>query len=261
MQVLTPIYGIGHAWRATDDDTVTMLLTVLFVVVCVLLPTYRQTIALQVESVFAPESSRKGLDSAQMQNTGHARMLALMMAAVLAGAAAVLTLLIAHRLWDPAADLTRPLPPMLFDVIAKVVGPSLYMDHMVAVLLLASGVVWYAFLLLKHWFTSFVNWTFFPADAKVRWQCVYRLSLTLHAVCVLAAAMVVVCNDLNITFSAVLCIIALLPGLLVTIWGVWRLFFGKMVGCLHFLLYLCTLELMLPAMVTLFQAFLLLPMS
>ena len=252
---------MGHAWRATDDDTVTALLTVAFVMVCLLLPAFRQTITLQMESVFAPKGSRKGLDSAHMQATGRARTLAVMMAVVLAAAAAVLSLFVAHRLWDPAATLTRPLPPMLFDAIAKLSGPALYMDYMVAVLLLASGTLWLAFLLLKRWFTGFVNWTFFPPAAKVRWQCVYRLSLTLHAVCVLAAAMVAVCNDLSITFSLVLCLIACLPGLLVTIWGAWRLFFGKMVGCFHFLLYLCTLELMLPAMVTLFQAFLLLPMS
>lgn len=217
-------------WIAVCDD---VLMSVLLIAACTALTTLAVTnriTRLQSDSVFAPSTSRKGIDCAHMQDTAAARIASLIYSSTAAVALAALTLHV----------LTLLCPGTIGIAADSTTGGTATLQFFVAV------AYWFVFLFAKHLLTRLVNWTFFLPRAITQWQCVHRLSVVCGAAAWTITALLAVCNNLSVTDTALLMLVAVAAPMFVTIWGVWKLFFGKMIGCLHFLLYLCTLELLLP---------------
>ena len=256
------LHGWFSAWTAASDDVLMGVLLSALVLLLAALVVFGHNIRLQRESVFAPAGSRQGGDCARMQATLAGRVGAWTFTLVSALSVASCAIYIATLMWEGMsgrADAAGALPAVLLSPVLEILPADVYMRGIVACSLGAGVLGWTVFFAVKQWLVGYVNWTFFQPEPVRQWQCVFRLSMTVRAVMWTLAALLMTCNGLCFTYSVVLCIFAFIPGLLVTMWGTWRLFFGNALGCFHYLLYLCTLELALPLLAVLFHSYSILP--
>ena len=256
------LHGWFSAWTAAADDAMMGTLLLALVLLLTTLAASRRNIRLQRDSVFAPAGSRQCGDCARMQATVSARLGACALTLVTSLSVASCAIYIATLLcgeMSGGGDATEALPSVLLSPMMEILPVDIYLRFVVACSLGAGVAGWALFFAVKRCLVGYVNWTFFHHEPVRQWQCVFRLSMAVKAVAWTGAALLMTCNELCFTNSVLLCIFAFIPGLLVTMWGTWRLFFGKALGSFHYLLYLCTLELMLPLLAVLFHAYSILP--
>lgn len=108
----------------------------------------------------------------------------------------------------------------------------------------AFGVLWLTYFLLKRLAGNFVNWIFFKREKIFTYQRAYTFFYAVEALLSLVLAVVVV--YLPVPMEEVLlmslCLVFLVKILL--LFKTYQLFFPKLYGALHLIVYFCTLELM-----------------
>ena len=103
--------------------------------------------------------------------------------------------------------------------------------------------LWIVYFLLKRMMISFVNWVFFRDEKIFTMQRVYTFIYVVDAMLVLALAMAVVYLPVpheKVLISS-LCIVLFVKLLL--LFKTYKIFFPKIYGTLHLIVYFCTLEL------------------
>lgn len=100
------------------------------------------------------------------------------------------------------------------------------------------------YFLCKIGLYRFVNYVFFERRRAEEWMETYQLSILLEGLALLPVTLLLVYFDLSyewlkISFACVICGIKLL-----LLYKCMRLFFSSFLGCVHLILYFCTLEIL-----------------
>lgn len=112
------------------------------------------------------------------------------------------------------------------------------------ILFAAFFLLWIVYFLVKKMMTNFVNWIFFRSEKIFTWKRAYTFLYVAEAMLSLVLALVVVYQPippekvLLLTF----CLVILVKILL--LYKTYQIFFPKMYGSLHLIVYFCTLEIM-----------------
>ena len=108
----------------------------------------------------------------------------------------------------------------------------------------AFFLLWIVYFLVKKMLTSFVNWIFFRNEKIFTWTRAYTFLYVAEAMLSLVLALVVAYQPLSPDEVLILslCLIILVKILL--LYKTYQIFFPKMYGGLHLIVYFCTLEIM-----------------
>lgn len=111
------------------------------------------------------------------------------------------------------------------------------------ILLLAFFLAWLAYFVVKRLVSDFVNWIFFRHEKIITWQRAYTFLLVVESLVFFPVALVAV--FLPVLPHEVLFIALVLFALvkIVLLFKTYQIFFPKIYGVLHLIVYLCTLEL------------------
>ena len=153
---------------------------------------------------------------------------------------------------DPLRYSTRLVAVCLLSLSAAMVTFA-YTQHDVGfylfpetpyILLAAFLLLWLSYFLLKRLTCSFVNWIFFRSEKIFTWQRAYTFLFVAEAVFSLVVALVAV--YLPVSSEQVLFMSLFLVALfkLLLLFKTYQIFFPKLYGTLHLIVYFCTLELM-----------------
>ena len=153
---------------------------------------------------------------------------------------------------DPLRYSTRLVAVCLLSLTAAMVTFT-YTQHNVEyylftetpyILFFAFFVLWLAYFLMKRLAGNFVNWIFFPREKIFTCQRAYTFFYAAGALLSLVLAVVVVYLPVSMeeVLIMTLCLVFLVKILL--LFKTYQLFFPKLYGTLHLIVYFCTLELM-----------------
>ncbi|MBO7119170.1 MAG: DUF4271 domain-containing protein [Bacteroidaceae bacterium] len=153
---------------------------------------------------------------------------------------------------DPLRYSTRVVAVVLLSLTAAVVTFT-YTQHEVGfylfpetpyILLGALFLLWMGYFLLKRMMSGFVNWVFFRSEKIFTMHRVYTFIYVAEALLSLMLALVVaflpVPHDEVLILS--LCLVIFVKTVL--LFKTYQIFFPKMYGTLHLIVYFCTLEIM-----------------
>lgn len=153
---------------------------------------------------------------------------------------------------DPLRYSTRFIAVCLLSLAAAVVT-FIFTQHDVGyysfeetpyILLGAFFLLWLAYFMAKRLMNNFVNWIFFRSEKIFTWQRSYTFIYVAEAILFLALALVV--TYLPFSPEEVLlmafCLVVFVKILL--LFKTYQIFFPKFYGCLHLIVYFCSLELM-----------------
>lgn len=116
--------------------------------------------------------------------------------------------------------------------------------------LAAFFLLWAAYFLLKRMTAGFVNWVFFRKEKIFTWRRTYTFIYALEAVLFLLLALTVVYLPIShedaLLFTAFLVFFVKI----IMLFKTYQIFFPKLYGTLHLIVYFCTLEL-IPLLVVL----------
>lgn len=153
---------------------------------------------------------------------------------------------------DPLRYSTRLIAVILLSLTAAMVTFT-YTQHEVGFYLFpetpyimfgAFFLLWIAYFVVKRMMSSFVNWVFFRNEKIFTWTRAYTFLYVVEAMLCLVLALVVeylpVPHEEVLVFA--ICLIFLVKILL--LFKTYQIFFPKMYGTLHLIVYFCTLELM-----------------
>jgi hypothetical protein len=104
--------------------------------------------------------------------------------------------------------------------------------------------IWMLYFILKNLMYAFVNWIFFDKDKRELWRKSYFFLFSAESI--LFFALIISTIFLNLSPAIPLWIIVIL-GLLIKLlhlYKVFQIFFPKIYGTLHLIVYFCTLEIM-----------------
>ena len=112
------------------------------------------------------------------------------------------------------------------------------------ILFIAFFVLWLAYFLIKRLAGNFVNWIFFRREKIFTCQRAYTFFYSVGALLSLVLAIVVVYLPVPIeeVLLMTLCLVFFVKILL--LFKTYQIFFSKLYGTLHLIVYFCTLELM-----------------
>jgi len=153
--------------------------------------------------------------------------------------------------YDPLRNSTRLVAVVLLSVAAAVVTFA-YTQHDVGfypfpetpyLLFAAILVLWLAYFLVKRLLNSFVNWVFFRKEKIFTWQRANTFLLAAESVLFLALALVVVYLPVSPKEMQIMALILVVFVKIVLLFKTYQIFFPKMYGTLHLIVYFCTLEL------------------
>ena len=153
---------------------------------------------------------------------------------------------------DPLRYSTRLVAVSLLSLTAAMVTFT-YTQHASAfflfpetpyILFAALFLLWIVYFLTKRMLTGFVNWVFFRSEKIFTWQRAYTFIYVAEAMLSLVLALVVVYQpvppgDVLLSTS---CLVVFVKILL--LFKTYQIFFPKMYGSLHLIVYFCTLEIM-----------------
>ena len=153
---------------------------------------------------------------------------------------------------DPLRYSTRILAVCLLSLAAAMVTFS-YTQHDVGfylfpetpyILFAAFLLLWLAYFLVKRMMGNFVNWIFFRSEKIFTWQRAYTFIYVAEAMLFLLLALVVAYLPISPEemFLMAFCLVFFVK--LVLLFKTYQIFFPKMYGSLHLIVYFCTLEIM-----------------
>ena len=153
---------------------------------------------------------------------------------------------------DPLRYSTRLIAVTLLSLTAAMVT-FIYTQHEVDyypfpetpyILFGACFLLWIVYFLVKRMMASFVNWVFFRSEKIFTMKRVYTFIYVAEAMLSLVLALVVVFLPIphDEVFFLALCLIFLTK--IVLLFKTYKIFFPKMYGALHLIVYFCTLEIM-----------------
>ena len=153
---------------------------------------------------------------------------------------------------DPLRYSTRLVAVCLLSLTAAMVT-FVYTQHDVEyypfaetpyILFVAFFVLWLAYFLMKRLAGNFVNWIFFKREKIFTYQRAYTFFYAIGSLLSLVLAVVVMYMPFSPgeVLLMMLCLIFLVKILL--LFKTYQLFFPKLYGTLHLIVYFCTLELM-----------------
>ena len=112
------------------------------------------------------------------------------------------------------------------------------------ILFAAFLLLWFTYFLLKRLTISFVNWVFFRSEKIFTWQRAYTFLYVSEAVLFLILALIVTFFPISSEEVLLLALSLVFLVKIVLLFKTYQIFFGKMYGALHLIVYFCTLELM-----------------
>ena len=112
------------------------------------------------------------------------------------------------------------------------------------VLLAAFFLFWLAYFGVKRMLGDFVNWIFFRDEKIFTWRRAYTFLLVAEAVLFLILALVVVYLPVSQNEMSLMILLLVIIVKIVLLFKTSQIFFPKMYGSLHLIVYFCTLELM-----------------
>jgi len=104
--------------------------------------------------------------------------------------------------------------------------------------------LWLAYFLLKRMLGSFVNWVFFRDEKIFTWQRAYTFIFAAEAVLFLVLALVAVYLPVSPEEVSLMAFSLVVLVKIVQLFKCYQIFFPKMYGGLHLIVYFCTLEIM-----------------
>ena len=107
----------------------------------------------------------------------------------------------------------------------------------------AFFVLWIVYFLAKRMLGSFINWIFFRRGKIFTWKRVYTFLLAAEAMLFLVLALVVMYLPVTSSEVQLLVLIPIIFVKIVLLFKTYQIFFPKMYGTLHLIVYFCTLEL------------------
>ena len=153
---------------------------------------------------------------------------------------------------DPLRYSTRLVAVVLLSLTAAIItfayvqhDTEFYLFSETPYLLFAAFfVVWLCYFLLKRLMSGFVNWVFFRQEKIFTWQRSYTFLYVMEAMFLLIFALAVMYLPVpheKVPFLA-FCLVVLVK--IVLLFKTYKIFFPKIYGTLHLIVYFCTLELM-----------------
>ncbi len=153
---------------------------------------------------------------------------------------------------DPLRYSTRLVAVCLLSLTAAMVTFT-YTQHDAAsylfpetpyILFAAFFLLWIIYFLVKRMLTNFVNWVFFRREKIFTWKRAYTFLYVVEAMLSLVLALVVVFQPIphEKVLLLSLCLVIFVKILL--LFKTFQIFFPKMYGGLHLIVYFCTLEIM-----------------
>lgn len=104
--------------------------------------------------------------------------------------------------------------------------------------------LWLVYFVLKRLMSSFVNWIFFRREKIFTWQRAYTFLFVTEATFFLILAMAVVFLPVSPADMLFLALVFVAFVKIVLLFKTYQIFFSKIYGILHLIVYFCTLELM-----------------
>ncbi len=153
---------------------------------------------------------------------------------------------------DPLRYSTRLVAVCLLSLTAAIVT-FIYTQHDVGFYLFpetpyimfgAFFLLWIVYFLVKRATNSFVNWIFFRKEKIFTWQRAYTFLLVTESVLFLIFAVVVAYLPVSSEMLSLLALLLIVLVKIVLLFKTYQIFFPKMYGTLHLIVYFCTLELM-----------------
>ena len=92
--------------------------------------------------------------------------------------------------------------------------------------------------------SNFVNWIFFRREKIFTWQRSYTFLVSVESVIFLIFALVVVYLPIPINIIRIIALVIVVFFEIMLLFKTNQIFFPKMYGTLHLIVYFCTLELM-----------------
>ena len=112
------------------------------------------------------------------------------------------------------------------------------------ILFFAFFVLWLGYLLLKRLAISFVNWIFFRPEEIFTWQRAYTFLVMAESLLFLLLAMIVVYLPVSLNVVRIMALVLVSFIKIILLFKTYQIFFPKIYGTLHLIVYFCTLELM-----------------
>ncbi len=106
------------------------------------------------------------------------------------------------------------------------------------------------YFLLKNVLYSFVNWVFFSPSERRVWHSSYTFIYMVESVLILLSLLMIVFLNISTETAGFILLLALVLAKIVLIYKTFSVFFRSIYGCLHLIVYFCTLE-ALPVLVIL----------
>ena len=108
----------------------------------------------------------------------------------------------------------------------------------------AFFLLWIVYFLMKRMMSSFVNWIFFRSEKIFTMHRAYTFLYVVEAMLSLAFAMIVVYLPIPHDKIMILAFALIIFVKILLLFKTYQIFFPKMYGTLHLIVYFCTLELM-----------------
>ena len=153
---------------------------------------------------------------------------------------------------DPLRYSTRLIAVCLLALSATMVTFT-YTQHDVAFYLFSETpyivfgaflLLWLGYFLVKRMAASFVNWVFFRNEKIFTWQRAYTFLYVAEAMFFFLLALVAVYLTVLPHDVLIMALILVILFKIVLLFKTYQIFFPKMYGTLHLIVYFCTLELM-----------------
>ncbi len=111
-------------------------------------------------------------------------------------------------------------------------------------LFVAFVMLWIGYFVAKRWMENFVNWVFFRQEKTLTWERSFTFIYVLESMLFLAFSLVMVYLPISHEEGLFLAICSVVIVKILQLFKTYQIFFPKMYGTLHLIVYFCTLELM-----------------
>ena len=153
---------------------------------------------------------------------------------------------------DPLRYSTRLIAVMLLSLTAAMVT-FVYTQHDVDfypfpetpyILFGAFFLLWIVYFLVKRMMSGFVNWVFFRSEKIFTWQRAYTFLYVMESLLFLPVALSVAYLPIPHEKVLILVLSLIVFVKILLLFKTFQIFFPKMYGTLHLIVYFCTLEIM-----------------
>ena len=153
---------------------------------------------------------------------------------------------------DPLRYSTRLVAVSLLSLAAAIVT-FCYTQHDVGyypfaetpyILFAAFFLLWLAYFFVKRLMNNFVNWIFFRDEKIFTWKRVYTFLYAMEAILFLVVGLAVAFLPVSLDEVLLMAFIPVVFVKILQLFKTYQIFFPKLYGCLHLIVYFCTLEVM-----------------